>query len=44
MILLKYRDWYDSELRVNMLMRDSDIVGIIFGARDNFNFYVFEMS
>ena len=25
-------------------MKDSDIVGIVFGAKDFFNYYVFEMS
>lgn len=44
MILLKYKEWYDSEISTKILMRDSDIVGIVFGARDSFNFYVFELS
>lgn len=44
MILLKYRDWYDAVLSVSLMMRDSDIVGIVFGARDPFNYYVYEMS
>lgn len=44
MMLLKYRDWYDSILSTSLLMRESDIVGIVFGARDVFNYYVFEIS
>ena len=44
LIMLKHKDWYDSEISVNMLMRTDGITGIAFRVRDAFNYYAFEMS
>jgi len=42
--LLKYKYWYDGVLKTSILIRDEQIVGIVFRVKDPFNYYAFELS
>lgn len=44
MILLKYQQFYDQKVTANIMMQSEGSVGVVFRARDEFNFYVAEFK
>ena len=43
LLILRYKEYYDGQIEVSFLLRDSDIAGIVFRYKDPFNYYVFEI-
>jgi hypothetical protein len=43
MLLLRYKEVYDGVFSMRVMLRNDGSCGVIFRAKDPFNYYVFEM-